>query len=289
MGGRHLKKMKYVWKILALLIILTSSLAGCENVSKRANQTDTWNKIEKRGTVVVGLDDSFVPMGFRQKNGQLAGYDIDLAREVFKRLGLKVSFQTIDWSMKETELRNGTIDLIWNGYTKTKAREKTVAFSHTYLKNEQILVSKKKNQILRPADMKNKLIGLQSGSSGYTAYNEYPSMLKQYPKQAIQYDTFTNAFLDLNANRIQGLVIDSVYANYYIAHLKDPASYRTLKVGFPNEDFAIGMRKGDKTLRHKINLTLAQMAQDGSLNKLNQKWFGENNQISFKDVKINKK
>ena len=70
MGGRHLKKMKYVWKILALLIILTSSLAGCENVSKRANQTDTWNKIEKRGTVVVGLDDSFVPMGFRQKNAE---------------------------------------------------------------------------------------------------------------------------------------------------------------------------------------------------------------------------
>jgi len=283
-----LKKINSLLKLLLVTCLLVTSLAGCQNVTKRANHTDTWAKIKKRGTVVIGLDDSFVPMGFRQKNGQLAGYDIDLAKAVFKRLGLNVSFQTIDWSMKETELRNGTIDLIWNGYTKTKAREKTVAFSHTYLKNKQILVSKKANNILTPADMKGKIIGLQSGSSGYTAYNEYPKFLKQYPKQAVQYDTFTNAFLDLNANRIQGLVIDSVYANYYIAHLKDPGSYRSITVGFPNEDFAIGMRKGDKTLQRKINQTLAQMAADGSLNKINQKWFGQNNQISFKDVKIEK-
>lgn len=85
---------------------------------------------------------------FGKKNGKLVGYDVDLARAVFKQYGIKVDFQTIDWSMKETELRNGTIDLIWNGYTITKARAKSVAFSRPYLENQQILVTKKKPAIL---------------------------------------------------------------------------------------------------------------------------------------------
>lgn len=53
---------------------------------------------------MIGLDDTFVPMDFRQKDGQLVGYDVDLAKAVCKKLGLKADFQTIDWSMKETEL-----------------------------------------------------------------------------------------------------------------------------------------------------------------------------------------
>ncbi|WP_425270487.1 amino acid ABC transporter substrate-binding protein [Ligilactobacillus ubinensis] len=266
-------------------MLLITTLSGCKNVTQRANTTDTWHKIKNRGTVIIGLDDSFVPMGFREKNGKLVGYDIDLARAVFKRLGLKVSFQTIDWSMKETELRNGTIDLIWNGYTKTKAREKTVAFSHAYLKNDQVLVSKKKNKINVAKDMTDKILGLQSGSSGYSEFNQEPQILKKYVKQSVQYDTFTNAFLDLNNNRIQGLLIDSVYANYYIAHEKDSSSYNVSNIGFPSEDFAVGMRKGDKTLKAKINHVLAQLAADGTLNKITQKWFGVNDSVSFKDVK----
>jgi ABC-type amino acid transport substrate-binding protein len=75
--------------------------------------------LKSGGKVIVGLDDSFVPMGFRERDGKLVGYDIDLAKAVFKQYGIKVDFQTIDWSMKETELKNGTIDLIWNGYSMT--------------------------------------------------------------------------------------------------------------------------------------------------------------------------
>src|SRR5699024_9534583 len=112
--------------LIAFCLLL---LGGCSlSVGKKADQTDNWNAIQKRGTVTIGLDDTFVPMGFRQKNGQLAGYDIDLATAVFKLYGIKPSFQTIDWSMNATELKNGTIDLIWNGFTKTPEREAKVAF-----------------------------------------------------------------------------------------------------------------------------------------------------------------
>ncbi|AUJ31820.1 amino acid ABC transporter substrate-binding protein [Liquorilactobacillus nagelii] len=270
-----MKKMRYKKILLGLLTgISLFLLAGCTSVQRRANTTDTWPQIVKHHRVVVGLDDSFVPMGFREKSGKLVGYDIDLARAVFKLYGIKVDFQTIDWSMKETELRNGTIDLIWNGYTKNPARERTVAFSNTYLKNQQILVTQKSAGINQAAKMRGKTLGVQSGSSGYESFEDSPQYLKKYVKHTVQYSTFNDAFLDLNAGRIQGLLIDSVYADYYIKHQPDATSYRKQVIGFPTEDFAVGMRKGDKTLRKKINRGLKILAANGTLSKINQKWFG---------------
>ena len=89
------------WVLILCLLLPLMMLSGCESVTKRANQQDTWSRIERRHKVIIGVDDSFVPMGFRQKNGKLVGYDVDLARAVFKQYGIKADFQTIDWSMKE--------------------------------------------------------------------------------------------------------------------------------------------------------------------------------------------
>lgn len=261
-----------------LVISLGSVLAGCTNVTQRANTQDTWPKIEKRQRVVIGLDDTFVPMGFRQKSGKLVGYDIDLARAVFKLYHIKADFQSIDWSMNVTELHNGTIDLIWNGFSITPQRQKQVAFSDTYLNNDQVLVTLKKNHITSFAGMQGKVLGAQSGSSGFNDIDAYPKLLKNRIKNhsAIQYDNFTNAFIDLNAGRIQGLLIDSTYANYYIKHQKNPGAYQTTVGSFPKEKFAVGMRKGDTTMRKKINAGLKRLAANGTLAKINEKWFGQN-------------
>lgn len=274
-------KLKRMWRwgvALAFLLVLGGSLAGCSSVTQRADTQDTWSTIQKRQRVVVGLDDSFVPMGFRQKSGKLVGYDIDLARAVFKLYGIKVDFQTIDWSMNATELHNGTIDLIWNGYSITPERAKKVAFSDTYLNNDQVLVTKKADHVTSFAGMQGKVLGAQSGSSGYNDIDAYPKVLKNRIKNhsAIQYDSFTNAFIDLNAGRIQGLLIDSTYANYYIKHQADPGSYRVITGSFPKEEFAVGLRKGDVTMRRKINAGLKRLAANGTLKKINEKWFGSN-------------
>lgn len=270
---------KRIIALLALLACLLVIISGCGNktsVAKQANTVDTWSTIQKRGRVIIGLDDTFVPMGFRQKDGNLVGFDIDLAKDVFKQYGIKVDFQTIDWNMKETELRNRTIDLIWNGYTITPARQKQIAFSRPYLANRQVLVTKKDQNINNFKQMKGKTLGVQTSSSGASLLDEHPKVLKNYIKDQspVMYDSFNNALMDLDANRIQGLLIDSVYANYYIQHEKDPDSYRTYYGGFSGEDFAVGMRKGDKTMKHKINSALQKLANDGELQKIEVKWFG---------------
>ncbi|ATU69616.1 amino acid ABC transporter substrate-binding protein [Levilactobacillus brevis] len=273
-----MKKGLRIWALLAVCIGLSGLLAGCRTVTQRANMADTWSKVKQQKKVVVGLDDSFVPMGFRQKSGKLVGYDIDLARAVFKLYGIKVDFQTIDWNMNVTELHNGTIDLIWNGFSITPQRQKQAAFSDTYLYNDQVLVTLKKNKIKSFADMQGKVLGAQTGSSGANDIDTYPKLLKNRIKnhEAVTYDSFTNAFIDLNVGRIQGLLIDSTYANYYIKHQAHPENYRVTTGALPKEKFAVGMRKGDVTMRHKINAGLKQLAANGTLKKINEKWFGSN-------------
>ncbi|MFD1417435.1 amino acid ABC transporter substrate-binding protein [Companilactobacillus keshanensis] len=284
---------KKIFAMIALLACFVTILSGCQSstssksVAQQANTVDTWSTIKKRGRVIIGLDDTFVPMGFRQKNGNLVGYDIDLAKAVFKQYGIKADFQPIDWNMKETELRNRTIDLIWNGYTITPARQKQLAFSRPYMANRQILVTKKDQNINSFAGMKNKTLGVQTSSSGASLLDEHPKMLKDYIKNQspVMYDSFNNALMDLDANRIQGLLIDSVYAGYYIKHEKDPDSYQMTTGGFDGEDFAVGMRKGDKTMKRKIDTAFQKLANDGQLQKINEKWFGTNDNSLVKPEK----
>lgn len=263
---------------LIITLICTLFISACSGISvnRKANAVDNWSHIKQRGYVTVGVDDTFVPMDFRQKNGQLIGYDVDLANAVFKQYGINVSFQTIDWSMNTTELKNGTIDLIWNGFSKNPERETKVSFSKTYLYTSQVLVSLKKNKINTIAAMKNKTLGVQTGSSGYNDVMKYPKVFKNHIKNQdpILYDSFTNAFIDLNAGRIQGLLIDSTYANYYISRQKHPENFTEIKSPFPKEEFGVGMRKSDLTLHKKINYALEKLAKNGTLAKINHKWFG---------------
>ena len=182
--------------------------------------------------------------------------------------------------MKETELKNGTIDLLWNGYSVNPSRAKKVAFSRYYLENRQILVTKKKSNIKNLNGMTGKTLGVQNGSKGVTVLDEKPKLLKDKIKNhtPVLYDTFPNAFIDLNANRIQGILMDEVYANYYIKHQPNSNSYRTyISKELPMEHFAVGMRKGDKTLKKKINQGLGNLQKNGELRKLNEKWFGQDN------------
>ncbi|KAA8381136.1 amino acid ABC transporter substrate-binding protein [Leuconostoc carnosum] len=245
--------------------------------NQTTSQVDEWNRIKKTKQITIGLDDTFVPMGFRDKNGKLIGFDVDLANAVFKTMGITVKWQPIDWSMKETELNTGNIDAIWNGYTKTAAREKQVAFSETYHNATQVLVTLKKNNINHFTDMKDKVLGDQTASSGDEGFSKYPKVLKQYVKgqKVVGYDTFDKAFNDLNAGRIDGLLIDEDYARYYVAHQPNPKNY-TITVGdFPVDQTGVGFRKSDNGLRRAVNKTLAAFKADGRMNEIEDKWFSK--------------
>ena len=266
------------WTIVTTLLLLLMALSGCDlSAKKKAASTDQWNSYVKKGEITIGFDNTFVPMGFEDRDGTYTGFDVDLANAVFKESGIQVNWQPIDLDMKETELNNGTIDLIWNGYSMTKEREEKVRFTNPYMINKQVLVTKKSSGITDFADMKGKTLGVQSGSSGYDAFLASPKVLKDIVagKDATQYETLTQALIDLKNNRIDGLLIDEVYANYYLKQEGELDRYNIIPSAFTGEDFAVGSRKADKTLVEKINQGFKTLYQKGIFQKISQKWFGE--------------
>lgn len=268
-----MKLKKIVLGMVAILTLVTLTACG----KKEASGDDSWKTIEKDKKITIGLDDTFVPMGFKDEDGKIVGFDIDLAKAVFKQYDIKADFQPIDWSMKENELENGTIDLIWNGYTVTKSREKKVLFSDPYAQNEQVLVTKKDGGITKAADMKDKVLGAQEGSSGYEAFNNETKTLKDIVKDndATLYASFNEAMIDLENGRIDGVLIDKVYADYYLKKANKLDDYNIFSVGFKNENFAVGARKSDKELVEKINSAFKELQDNGQYAEISKKWFGE--------------
>ena len=271
-----MKKRKGILGLLALVGVAVMSLAGCTQLASNPT-VDNWDKYQQQKSITVGFDNTFVPMGFEEKNGNYAGFDIELAKYVSKKLGITVHFQPIDWDMKETELQNGTIDAIWNGYSATDERREKVAFTIPYMQNTQILVVKKTSGIHSVKDMTGKVLGAQNGSSGMLDFEEHPEVLKNRVKgeDADQYQSVNEAIIDLKNDRIDALLIDRVYADYYLTTEGIADEYDTIPSGFESESFAVGVRPADKKLLEALNQAFKELYQEGIFQQISQKWFGE--------------
>ena len=271
-----MKKRKGILGLLTLVGMAVMSLAGCTQLASNPT-VDNWDKYQQQKSITVGFDNTFVPMGFEEKNGDYAGFDIELAQYVSKKLGITVHFQPIDWDMKETELQNGTIDAIWNGYSATDERREKVAFTIPYMQNTQILVVKKTSGIHSVEDMTGKVLGAQNGSSGMLDFEEHPEVLKNRVKSgdADQYQSVNEAIIDLKNDRIDALLIDRVYADYYLTTEGIADEYDTIPSGFESESFAVGVRPADKKLLEALNQAFKELYQEGIFQQISQKWFGE--------------
>ena len=273
------------FKFLITLLISVLIISGCASGGSEKPIKDNWEDFQKNKKVVIGFDNTFVPMGFQDKSGNNVGFDIDLANSVFEKYGIKVEWQAINWDLKETELKNGNIDLIWNGYSKTEERESIIQFTKQYMVNEQVIVTKKSKNIKSISDLKDKILGAQNGSSGYDTFNEKPEILKNIVKNndATQYESFNEALIDLENDRIDALLIDRVYANYYLKQQNKLDNYNIINAGFESEAFAVGARKADTTLVNIVNEAFYKLYEEGKFQEISKKWFGED--VATKEVK----
>ncbi|WP_303971983.1 amino acid ABC transporter substrate-binding protein [Streptococcus merionis] len=272
------------WIKQIFVVVASLSLVACGSQQAR-RETDSWLEIEKAGKITIGFDNTFVPMGFEDSTGKTVGFDIDLATAVFEKYGIDINWQPIDWDLKETELNNGNIDLIWNGYTATDARREIVTFTDRYMANNQVLVTKKSSGIDNVTAMAGKVLGVQAGSSGYQIFNDEARVLKDIVSgnDATQYATFNEALIDLKNGRIDGLLIDRVYANYYLEQEGIFDDYNIMLPDYTSEAFAVGARKADATLVKNINKAFKELYADGTFQTISDKWFGED--VAAEDIK----
>jgi len=146
-----------------------------EPAKSEAPADDSWDKVKAAGTFILGFDETFAPMGFKDEDGNYVGFDIDLATEVSSRLGLDApTLMPINWDSKVMELNAGNIDLIWNGLTITEERKKEMLFSDPYMDNRQIIVVRAESDIQSKADLAGKIVAAQADSSALKAIRLNP-------------------------------------------------------------------------------------------------------------------
>lgn len=234
----------------------------------------SFDKIKEKGEFVIGLDDTFVPMGFRDKDNNIIGFDVDLANEATALMGVKPKFQPINWELKEQELNSGTIDVIWNGYTVNEERLKKVDVTEAYMANKVVVVTMANSDIKTLADLKGKNVSSQA-ASGAAQLAADKGMVKDFKDgRLVEFDTYDFAFRDLENGNVDAIIADSIQADYY-AKQKGLEKYAFVSEALGEDTFAVAVKKGSSQLQGELNKALNTLKENGKASEISDKWFGE--------------
>lgn len=223
------------------------------------------------GTLIVGFDQDFPPMGFLGDNGEYTGFDLELAQEVAKRLGLEYQAQPIAWDAKDMELESGNIDCIWNGFTMT-GREDDYTWTKPYMANTQVFVVRNDSGIEGKDGLAGKVVECQADSSAEAALKEDLDLTSTFGQRLTTAD-YNTAFMDLEQGSVDAIAMDVIVAGYQIKQRN--ADFTILDDSLSAEEYGVGFKKGNTELRDKVQATLEDMAKDGTMKEISEKWFGE--------------
>ena len=277
-------KKRFVSAALAAVMALSMTACGSSNSAAETTAADTEAaesqaeettaeeaKTTDGGTLIVGFDQDFPPMGFVGDDGEYTGFDLELAQEVAKRLGLEYKAQPIAWDSKDMELESGNIDCIWNGFTMT-GREDDYTWSTPYMDNSQVFVVAADSGISSLADLAGKVVEVQTDSSAEAALKEAPELTATF-KELLTTADYNTAFMDLEQGAVDAIAMDVIVAGYQIQQRN--ADFKILDDSLSEEEYGVGFKKGNTELRDKVQSTLEEMAEDGTLQEVSEKWFSK--------------
>lgn len=277
-------KKRFVSATLAAVMALSMTACGSSNSAAETTAADTEAaesqaeettaeeaKTTDGGTLIVGFDQDFPPMGFVGDDGEYTGFDLELAQEVAKRLGLEYKAQPIAWDSKDMELESGNIDCIWNGFTMT-GREDDYTWTEPYMANQQVFVVANDSDINSQADLAGKIVEVQADSSAEAALKEAPELTATF-KELLTTADYNTAFMDLEQGAVDAIAMDVIVAGYQIQQRN--ADFKILDDSLSEEEYGVGFKKGNTELRDKVQSTLEEMAEDGTLQEVSEKWFSK--------------
>lgn len=253
-----------------------SSEAATEEATEAAaaDGTQTTVKdIQDKGELVIGLDDTFAPMGFRDESGELVGFDIDLATAVCEELGVTAKFQPIAWDAKELELSSGRVDCLWNGMSSTPDRQESMSLSKPYLNNRIIVMTNPGIEIQSKEDLKDYYIGIQAMSAALETLENDPVYDTIPAAQIVQFPTYDEVIMDMGTGRLDCMVIDEVLGNYKNNNLD--SKFGVADFDFGDDLYVIGFRKADVELTNAVDEAISALKANGKAAEISNKWFGE--------------
>ena len=262
-GGRKMKKLTVL-----LVFIVVVALSGCNAEESELNALE---KVLEDGYLIMGLDDTFAPMGFRDTDGEITGFDVELGQAVAEKLGVELRLQPIEWDSKVLELNAGNIDMIWNGLSITDERLLQMSFSDPYLNNRQIVLVQNDMTISEVSDLVGLKVGVQIDSSGQSVLQD--NAVYATIGEMVQFNSFNDALLDLDSGRIDAIVIDEIMARYVVS--QNTYSVVVTDVSLGDDVYGVGFRLEDTVLRDRIDAILDELYDEGIVSQISIKWFGE--------------
>jgi len=233
-----------------------------------AQAADLLQTVKARGTLKVAMEGVYPPFNFKEKNGELAGYDVDVARLVASKLGVKLEFVTSEWASILAGLASNKYDVIISQVGINPKREQVFDFSTPYIYSSPMLILRKddKNNWTALEQLKGKRVGAGQGSVYEMQAKAVPGIeVKGYPASA-------ETLQDLALGRIDAALNDSLIAAYMLKTTKLPIKAGA-RVG-ATERMGIPFQKGNPQFKAAIDKALADAAADGSLKAISMKWFG---------------
>lgn len=262
-----------------MMVAMLAVFAGCSSSSDTNSgtadsgtaQDNSLQNVLDKGTLVLGLDDSFPPMGFRDENNNIVGFDIDVATEVANRMGVELKLQPIEWSTKEMELNTSSVDCLWNGLSIDDERKQAMDLSEPYMTNRMVLVVLNDSEYTDQASLAGKTIGVQNGSTAEKILEE--SDFSKTIGNTIGFKDNVTAFMELETKGIDAIFMDEVVANYAIT--SQNKDFKVLEDGLTEEEYAVGFKKGNTALKNEVQKYIDEMKADGTMTQISEKWFGK--------------
>ncbi len=254
--------------MIAVALLAAVAATSC---TLRASRTEDSSAIKtiQPGTLTLGTCTPFPPFETQVK-GRFEGFDIDLAREVARLLGLRLKVVNVSWEGAFPALKGGRFDVLAAAIGITEERKKTLDFSDPYLSTRQALVCRKGSSIRGPADLGTASVGVLRDSTGEDV-GEAIDRTGNGIGTLERYDTINDAFPDLVAGDLDALINDLPASAAYIK--ARPGLRIAASVG-PTERYGLVFKKGNPALVRAVNAALKQIETNGTRERLSRKWFG---------------
>ncbi len=263
-------------QVLALLLSLVFLFAACGGTTPAASpaaSADTGVKTLKDGVLMIGVDDNYPPMEFRDEKNELVGFDVDLAKAIGEEMGLTVEFQPIAWEGIFEALKTDRYDVIMSAVSLTPERLENFSFTKPYLANGQVIVAKPGDTTIKgPENLAGFKVGVQTNTTADTACVKYNAE-KGIDFTLTRYDDIIQTFEAMNTGRIDYIVVDYAVAIDY--QTKHPDKYYITGAQLTNEPIAVCLKKENTALRDEIQKAIDAVRADGKLAEFSKKWFLE--------------
>ena len=267
-----MKKLKVMAAAVCALALAACMLVGCSSNNASNGKKDAAATSSDKTTLIVGFDQSYPPYGFVGNDGNFTGFDLDLAAEAASRNGWDIQLEPIDWDAKDTLLNSGAITCIWNGFTM-EGRENDYTFSDPYMLNAQVVVVKKGSGIESLADLAGKNVITQTDSAAYDVLAGDEATKADLAATFASLETigdYNTAFMQLESGAVDAVACDLSIAQYQMS--AKPDAYVQLPEDLSSEHYAVGVKKGNTELADAITKTLKEMNEDGTIEKLCEKY-----------------